>query len=342
MTNYILRGENALYFECGYSCDNAIFLSINGKKFFLTDARYALEAKECVYADVSVIELSRSLVAETRLLLRKLKPKSLVYDPYDFSVATFDMLSQKLGLIFKPKANFSQLKRIIKSPEEIKILKQASEFGAACFDEFADFVRQKGEGMSERELHYNAELIFRQKNRLGLSFSPIVAINENAAKVHALPSEKRLKKGDLLLLDAGVRYKNYCSDRTRTACFNESFNFLKEQNFTNSRQQEIYEVVLNAQKAALNAIKPGIMACEVDKAARDVIKKSGYEKEFIHSTGHGVGIDIHELPVINSKSKTILKEGMVFSVEPGIYIPNEFGVRIEDVVVVREKGAEIL
>ena len=196
--------------------------------------------------------------------------------------------------------------------------------------------------MSEKELHFNASFIFRQKNELGLSFDPIVAINENAAKAHALPGDKILKRGDLLLLDAGVKFNRYCSDRTRTACFDENFNFSKEQKFKNTKMQEIYEIVKEAQAAAIKVAKAGVRACEIDLAARSVIAKAGYEKAFFHSTGHGVGVDIHELPVISARSETLIKEGMVFSVEPGIYLENEFGVRIEDVVVAREGGCEIL
>ncbi|MBE2984377.1 aminopeptidase P family protein [Campylobacter sp. RM9344] len=340
--NYILKDENAVFFECGYSCDNEILLCIDGVKYFLSDARYYFEAKKLVNHGVIVVLAQRNLIQEARMLLRKLKPKSLVYNPDELSVSTFTVLSKGLGINFKPKANFSQIKRMIKSEEEIEILSRAAKFGAECFDEFAEFVRKNGEGMSERELHFNAQSIFKRKNELGLSFDPIVAINENAAKAHALPGDKILRYGDLLLLDAGVKFNRYCSDRTRTACFDENFNFSKEQKFKNPKHQEIYEIVKEAQKVALDTVKVGIKAGQIDKAARDVIVKAGYEKAFFHSTGHGVGVDIHELPVIGARSEAVIKEGMVFSIEPGIYLENEFGVRIEDVVVATKDGARIL
>lgn len=340
--NLILKGENAVFAECGYSCDNVLFIQLGGRKFFLTDARYTLEASACVRADVEVIDAGRGLIKCARLLLRRFGVARIDYDPREFSVAEFEALSRGLGINFKQRVNFSQLKRQIKTEREVEILREAAEFGAICFDEFAKFVRQNGEGMSERELHFNAELIFKQKNKFGLSFSPIVAINENAAKAHALPSEKCLNKGDLLLLDAGVRWQNYCSDRTRTACFDENFNFSKEQKFADPKQQEIYNIVRKAQECAIAAVKIGATASDIDAAARDVINAAGYGKFFIHSTGHGVGIDIHELPVISTRADAVLQKGMVFSVEPGIYLPGEFGVRIEDVVVVGDNGAEIL
>ena len=242
MKNFILKDENAVFHECGYGCDNAIFLSLGGRKIFLTDARYSIEARE-LCQDTEVIEVERNLIKDARLFLRKAGVKELSYNPYDFSAGEWGALSKGLGIRFKARANFSQISRIIKSEDEIKILKQAAQLGAQRFDEFAAFVRSSGEGMSEEELFFNAELIFKKKGELALSFSPIVAINENAAKAHALPSKKRLRHGDLLLLDAGVKFNRYCSDRTRTACFDENFNFGKEQNFKNakpSRRIEFY------------------------------------------------------------------------------------------------------
>lgn len=341
MNNYILKDENAVFWECGYSCDNEIFLSLNGNNFFITDSRYAIEARNLI-KNAEVIEAKNSLIKEARLIIRKFGLKSLIFDPNDFTYADFKKISSNLSLNFISKPFFLKKKRIIKTDFEIEILKKAANLGAKCFDEFALFLNKCGENLSEKELFFEAEKIFKQNGALGLSFSPIIALNENAAKAHALPSEEKLKFGDLVLLDAGVKYKRYCSDRTRTAVFNGNLKFIKDQNFNSNKQNEIYEIVKEAQNLAIKAVKPGIMACEVDKVAREFIKKCGYEKEFFHSTGHGVGIDIHELPNINSRDKTILKEGMVFSVEPGIYLENEFGVRIEDVVVVTKNGCEIL
>ena len=178
------------------------------------------------------------------------------------------MCSSDLGIRFKARANFSQISRIVKSEDEIKILKRATQLGAQRFDEFAAFVRANGEGMSEEELFFNAELIFKKKGELALSFSPIVAINENAAKAHALPGKKRLRQGDLLLLDAGIKFNRYCSDRTRTAYFDENFNFGKEQNFKNAKWQEIYEIVKEAQTLAIAAVIPDKKAREIDAVAR--------------------------------------------------------------------------
>lgn len=340
MDNYILKNENAVYFECGYSCDNELFISFQGKNYFLTDARYTIEARESI-KNAEVIETERDIITDAKALMKKLNIKELAFDPYDFSVALYNDLAES-KVKFHPQALFSQKKRIIKNAEEIAILKEAAQIGADCFDEFAAFLNDFGEGATEQELQFEAVKIFQQHGRLGLSFNPIFAINENAAKAHALPSEKRLKKGDLVLLDAGVRFKRYCSDRTRTAHFDGKVAFTKEQTFLSDKENKIYNIVKEAQALALKTVKAGIKANEVDAAARKYITEAGYGKEFFHSTGHGVGLDIHELPNINNRSETILEEGMIFSVEPGIYLENEFGVRIEDVVLVTKDRCEIL
>ncbi|MFC2571486.1 MAG: aminopeptidase P family N-terminal domain-containing protein, partial [Campylobacter sp.] len=147
MKNFILKDENAVFYECGYSCDNAIFLSLAGRKFFLTDARYSIEARE-LCKDTEVIEVERNLIKDTRLFLRKAGVKELSYNPYDFSAGEWEALSKGLGIRFKARANFSQISRIVKSEDEIKILKRAAQLGAERFDEFAAFVRENGEGMS--------------------------------------------------------------------------------------------------------------------------------------------------------------------------------------------------
>lgn len=337
MLNYILKDENAVYFECGYSCDNEIFIKFQNRGFFITDSRYAIEARSII-SNSEVIE-SRDIIKSARLLLRSLGVRDMIYNPSDFSYFDFVNLSRDLHINFIAKNEFSKLKRQIKSSLEIEILKEAARLGASKFDELSQAISS---GMSEKTINFKAENIFRDGGNLALSFAPITAINANAAKAHALPLDERIKSNDLLLVDAGVRYQRYCSDRTRTAEFKDGFKFTKEQKFSNSKQNEIYQIVKEAQNLAIKAVKPGVRACDIDAAARDFIAKNGYGECFFHSTGHGVGLDIHEFPIISPKSTTIIEPGMVFSVEPGIYIESEFGVRIEDVVVVTNDGCEVI
>lgn len=352
--NFILHNENSIFYECGYSCDNAVFIHTTSGNFFLTDARYTLEAQNTA-KNCEIINITSSLFESTRDFIKKLNIKNIYFDPREITYYDFNTLSSGLNIEFKSKIYMSMQKRKIKKQKEIQKLKMASNLGKIAFDKLANFINYKNTNLStnktkifnddllkERDIFFNATNIFKANGELELSFNPIVAINENAAKAHALPTDKKLKNGDLFLLDAGVRFKKYCSDRTRTACFNESINFSKEQKFINQKQQEIYEIVKQAQELAIKKAKSGNLASDVDMAARDFIKKCGYGEFFIHSTGHGIGIDIHELPIISSNNHEILKPGMVFSIEPGIYIPNEFGIRIEDVVVITQDGCEIL
>jgi Xaa-Pro aminopeptidase len=340
--NYILRDENAVFFECGFSCDNVVFLRLGSEAFFITDARYTTEAKETIRHAAVLEGDRRDLLKTARLLIRKSGIKALAYNPQEWTVDAFARLSEKLTITLQKKPNFSQEKRIIKSEMELDILKKAALFGKDAFHRFGEFLKHDGLGMDEKMAHFQAEAIFKYHGQLGLSFSPIVAFDANAAKPHALPSSKILEKGTLVLLDAGVKYARYCSDRTRTAFFDGELQFEKEQVFGDPFTQKVYDTVLFAQEAALKVVKVGIKAKEIDKAAREVIEKAGFGNYFIHSTGHGVGLDIHELPVIGVRSQTLIEENMVFTIEPGIYLPEQLGVRVEDAIIVRSHGAELM
>ncbi|MDR2100172.1 MAG: aminopeptidase P family protein [Campylobacteraceae bacterium] len=344
MSAYILQNENALYYECAFSCDNALFLRIStDEAYFLTDGRYITEAVQII-KNAQVIDANRDLVKKARAIIKKARLKNIIFDPLEFSVARFDALSKNLNVNFRAQKNFSQIKRMVKTPEELKIIEIAALKGQEAFRRFAQIIQERGFGKSEQELHYEAQNAMRDGGKNKLSFSPICAINENAAKPHSLPSSKTLKKGDLLLLDAGVKYRRYCSDRTRTieAQKSAAFDDKGTQKFKDAFRQKIYDTVLKAQEAAIKTIKIGVKASDIDKAARDVIEKAGFGKYFIHSTGHGVGLDIHELPVISPRSAALIQEGMVFTVEPGIYLPNAFGVRIEDMAAITEGKVKVL
>jgi Xaa-Pro aminopeptidase len=310
--------------------------------FFLSDARYLTEAKEYIKNAQVVLMDRRDPFKIVRALIRKSGIKSLVYNPLEWSVNDFENLSTKLSINFKKEINFSQKKRIIKSEQELDILREVARLGARAFDNFARFISSEGLGLSEKRLFNEAENIFKSYGELELSFSPIVALDENSAKPHALPSDKILREDMLLLLDAGVKYKRYCSDRTRTASVSKTMVFDKRVSFKDAKRQKIYDTVLRAQEASIKKVKAGVSASEIDKAGREVIEKAGFGKYFIHSTGHGVGLDIHELPVIGARSKDIIEENMVFTIEPGIYLPNEFGVRIEDTLIAKSDGAEVI
>ena len=337
--NYILKDENAVYYECGFSCDNELFVALGDERFFITDPRYTTEAKEKIQ-NAEVIE-ARDLAKAARELLRRYRVKKIHYDPKEFSCADFARIDDKLDVVFKKSPDLSWKKRQIKSDEEIALIARSAELNAQAFDDFAKRLAEC-EGMSEKRLHFEAITYLTRKGEYELSFDPILAINASAAKPHAYPSDVKLRRGDLILFDAGIKYERYCSDRTRTACFDQNITFDKEQRFENPKIQRAYDIVKKAQEAAILAARSGIRARDLDRVARQIIDASEFKGRFVHSLGHGVGLDIHEMPFINSRNEQILQDGMVFTIEPGIYVPGEFGIRIEDMVVLRGGRAEVL
>jgi Xaa-Pro aminopeptidase len=188
-------------------------------------------------------------------------------------------------------------------------------------------------GITEKALAIEIEYLIKKAGAQRSAFDIIVATGERSAFPHALPTENIVEKEDLLLIDCGAVFQGYHSDMTRVMVIKTIFN---------QKIREIYEIVREAQNASLSSIFPGASTKEIDLAARNVIKKAGFEEYFGHGTGHGVGLMIHEGPKINATSETILKKGMVFTVEPGIYLKNEFGIRWEDMVLVTDDGYEFL
>ena len=330
MDNFILNGENEIYYECGYSCDNAIFLSLSGENFFITDGRYTIDAIQNVKGEVIT---TSNLLKTTKEILLKNRVKNLKIDPIKWDYESYIALQKVVKL--RNCRDFSHKKREIKTQNEIDIIKQAVKLGAESFKEFAKNIEI---GKDEFELSYRFKEKLTARGKRDLSFEPIVAINENSAKPHSFLSDKVLKEDNLLLLDAGLKYKRYCSDRTRTISVDGNISVSKNQNFKDPLKQKVYDIVLKAQEKAINSIRVGIKFSDLDKIAREVIEKAGYGKYFVHSLGHGVGLDIHEWPYLNKRNDNLVQEGMVFTIEPGIYLPDKFGVRIEDMVVINLDG----
>jgi len=340
MKNYILQNENGVYFECGYSCDNVIYLSLDGDNYFITDGRYEIEAK--LFAKNCEVLISNDLIRVARKILKKSKIKNLSFDPNDFTYLTYQKLTKDLKINFIQKPFFSKHKRVLKTNTEIKYLRKAMSLGREGFKAFANYLANEGIGKSEKYLFFKAKEFMSFHGKYELSFDPIVAINHNSAKPHALPTNDILEKNDLLLVDAGLKFKRYCSDRTCTSLMNKNINFKRDQGFSKRTEQKVYDVVRSAQEKAISKARSGMKASKIDKLARDVIEKAGYGKYFVHSTGHGVGLDIHEYPNINHRNDLIIEDNMVFTIEPGIYLSDKFGVRIEDTVVMKNGKAVIL
>jgi Xaa-Pro aminopeptidase len=338
--NYIVKDENAIYYECAYSSDNALFLKLGSEAFFITDSRYRVEAE--AFVEEATVIISSDLYADANKLIKKSKIKKIHYDPKEWSLFYFEKLKENVKTKFKESPDFSHKKRIIKSSEELLLLREAAKLGAKAFDEFAELIKRHGFRQDEHMLTFMAQAMLSKKGKYELSFDPIVAVNSNAAKPHALPTSKPLKKHDLLLVDAGLKYKRYCSDRTRTVSASKSFDFTTDQKFKKKKIQKAYDLVLKAHDNAIENARSGMKAKKIDALTRDIITEGGFGEYYVHSTGHGVGLDIHELPYISSKSDMRVEDGMVYTIEPGIYIPGEFGIRIEDMVAMENGRAVIL
>ena len=229
---------------------------------------------------------------------------------------------------FKDGSYFIENMRRIKSSDEIKILKEASHYNDKIMSELQLLIK---EGMTEIEL---ANIIKEKQSTpplTGPSFEPIAVFSENIADPHGIPSHRKLKKGDAILIDMGGMYKNYASDMTRTFFYG-----------SNPKLEELYDIVLEANLKAIESIKIGNPISSIDKAARDVITEKGYGEYFIHRTGHGIGLEVHENLDISSTNQDPIEVGMVFSIEPGIYIPNIGGIRVEDLVAITPDGIIVL
>ncbi|MEI4769281.1 Xaa-Pro peptidase family protein [Psychrobacillus sp. FJAT-51614] len=219
--------------------------------------------------------------------------------------------------------------RVIKTEDELVNMRKAAEL--------ADFAIEVGckeiaEGKTELEILNAIESAVKEKGGYQMSFDTMVLSGPKTASPHGNPGDRKIQKGDFVIFDLGVIYNGYCSDITRTVAFGEP----------TEDKREVYDTVRRAEEAAVNAVKPGITAMELDKIARDVITDAGYGEYFTHRLGHGLGISVHEFPSITGVNDMKLETGMVFTIEPGIYHPNITGVRIEDDVVVTENGVEVL
>ena len=215
--------------------------------------------------------------------------------------------------------------RIIKSSDEIAKIEKAQQITEEAFLELLNIVKP---GVTEAELALELEFLMRKKGAEGVSFDLITITGKKTSMPHGVPGNEAVQRGDFVTFDIGAIYDGYHSDMTRTIAVGEVSDF----------QREIYNIVLEAQLTAISKVKAGVKASDVDKAARDVIKSKGYGDYFKHSTGHGVGLDIHEQPFVSPKSEAILSPGMIITVEPGIYLPDRFGVRIEDMGAVTKDG----
>jgi Xaa-Pro aminopeptidase len=250
------------------------------------------------------------------------------FEAKDLKYNEYEELNKKLKTV-KPIKNLVEYLRIIKDNNEISKIKKAVQITDKVFAETLGYLKPR-----QTELKVARKIcdLVIKYGAQDISFPPIVAFGKNSARPHYKIGETKLKKNGILLLDLGVKYKGYCSDLTRTIYIGEP----------DRKFEKIYKAVLEAQSAAIKTIKPGIKAKDIHNTVVKVFKRKRLENKFIHSTGHGIGLDVHEHPSIYANSSAVLKEGMVITIEPGIYIEGWGGVRIENVVLITKNGSEIL
>lgn len=258
--------------------------------------------------------------------IKKRKLKNVAFDPEKENYAIGKLWRKNK---IKEKGGFIKNLRISKNPDEVAKIKKACRIAVKAFE----IVRKKIKpGRTEKEIALELEYTMKNLGASENSFDPIVAGGKNGAFPHHETSNRKFKTGDVVLIDFGCKYLNYCSDITRTFYLGKNPPALFK---------KAYNAVVKAHDAAVKAIKPGVQACEIDKIAKKEIISAGFV-EFSHGLGHGIGLEVHEPPALNKAGREILHPGMVFSVEPGIYLPGRFGIRHENLVVVTEKGCEII
>lgn len=326
----ITSDVNRFYFTDFSSSAGCVFIT-KGNAYLLVDFRYGEAAQNQVKHCKVVI--FKKLTESIKEICKEEHISEIFLEEESVTLAqaeNFNKEFAKFGVTLSHDKLLDTIiknQRLVKSENEITMIKKAQLITEQAYTEVLNYVKP---GVTEREIALELEYLMRKKGADGVSFSLITITGKNTSLPHGVPGENIIKEGDFFLSDIGALYNGYHSDMTRTVAVKTASDEMKE----------IYDIVLNAQLSALKAVKAGAKAGIVDKTARDHISSYGYGEYFGHSTGHGVGLDIHEAPVISLNSETILSNKMIITVEPGIYIPNKFGVRIEDMVCVTEDGYE--
>ena len=318
--------SNIRYFS-GFTGSDGVLLVTPGKAILLVDGRYTAQAAlETI--NVQIIEYKDKIMG----IIQTIDDYRLKYIGFEAASITVEMHSKLTkGLQakkFVPLADELKLIRARKDEQELALMKKAADISSAAI---LSCIGEIKPGITEKDLALQLELNARASGADQLAFEPIVAAGENSALPHARPTNRKNKNGDFVVIDFGVKYGGYCSDETCTIAFGK----------LTEKQKDVYQRVTDAHDRALASIKSNIAAGDIDHCARSVFTEK-YSRYFAHSTGHGVGLEVHEAPRLASDSKDILEEKMVVTVEPGLYFPGLWGVRIEDTVLVQENSCEKL
>lgn len=322
----VTQRENVRYLT-GFTGSAGFVVVTSGRLYLVTDFRYKLQARNETSGAAVVIQKT-DWATSLKETAARIGTTTLWFDE---SSLTVDRLKKLRGLGLRLKGSrdpVAELRRV-KDGRELAHIRTAIRRAEESFLELRKHIKP---GVPERELGLRLEYLMREKGARRAAFDIIVASGGNGAMPHASVTGRRIKKGDLVTIDFGAEADGYFSDITRTVCVGAP----------STRQREIHGLVFRAQQAAIEKVRPGVLCKEVDAAARNIISGAGYGKHFGHAAGHGIGLMVHEGPTLSHLSKDRLEEGMVFTVEPGVYIPGWGGVRIEDMALATGSGAKIL
>jgi Xaa-Pro aminopeptidase len=325
----LVTGAPNVRYLSGFTGDNGYLLVMGGKATLFTDPRFQIQAAQEVSCPVKIAK--GPLVLDIIAAVKRLGLKRMGYEPARMTCDTYESLKSRLPMraSLEPVNGWVEQLRTVKSAEEIARIRRAVATNSQAFEETARRVKP---GMKESDLA--AELEYRMR-RLGAekpSFETIVAGGARSALPHAQPTSARIENGQLVVVDMGATQDGYCSDMTRMLFLGAP----------GTKVKRAYKAVLEAQLAAIDAVRAGALTRNVDRAARQTLKGYGLDRAFVHSTGHGLGLEIHEPPRVGRRDKTRLQAGMAITIEPGVYLEGFGGIRIEDTVVVTETGCEIL
>ena len=327
----LVTDERNQRYAAGFPITDGAVLVAAERAYLITDSRYIEAAEAAVDGCVSVwlYDRERPLRERVREALAESGAQRLAAEDQRLSHAGFLMWEKTLGLTLLPAGDLFQTLRAVKSEEELASMTEAQRISEAALEEVLHLVRP---GMTEREVA--SELVYRmlRHGSEGNSFDPIVVTGSKTSLPHGVPGDKVIEKGDFLTMDFGSLKNGYCSDMTRTVAVGSATDEMKN----------VYDVVLRAQLAGIKAARAGVLGRDIDQASRKVIADAGFGPYFGHGFGHCLGLEIHEPPFASPKGNVPLPAGSVSSAEPGIYLPGRFGVRIEDVMILRETGAELI
>jgi Xaa-Pro aminopeptidase len=327
-----------VHYLCGFTGSAGVLLVEGEGSIFFSDARYDAQAHQEVKAAKIVIGRNATLQSLEEFLgqrRRRARTWNLGIEAEHTTLADKKRLAgllrsgKTLGIRLKDTPSIVERLRLVKDDDELNRIREAVNLGATLYDRAVKVMRP---GMREVEVAAEMELTARRAGAEAMSFPTIIASGARSALPHGRASEQAVRRGSFVVCDFGVILKGYCSDQTRTVWVGRA----------PKDARQAYESVLEAQLAAVGAVRPGATAGEVDEAARKVLRKAGLGRYFTHSTGHGVGLEIHEAPRVASGQEEVLEPGMVITIEPGVYFPGKWGIRIEDMVVVTSGGCEVL